>query len=212
MFQMEKALLKLLQGEVFIDNGKRRVPVITRTYPTDGTPCITIQQSKSSTNNDTRRIRHNPREYIELRRNATVSVGLYANSVEQMQELQDAVDLIIFEAYSNSYKRCKHYNRVDKSCDTLSTEEDRVECEVLTVTNRFTAKGQCPNKEANDYCSFFKQNNIIKNTFVMEPATHIDEYDVMPPIYHVELNFEMDYYTIYDVGGAVSSDFKLNIK
>lgn len=205
---MERALLNLFQGEVFINKNKR-VPVLVRAYPTDETPCITIQQSKSSAVNDTRRIRHTPLETLELKRNATVTVSLWANSPEQMHELQSAVDTIIFEAYSNSYKRCKHYKRMDKSCLSLSTSENKVTCQALTVKNRFSAKQQCPDKKGNDYCSFFKQHHIIKNTFVMEPATNMVEYDVSPPVFHVDLNFEMYYYTFYNVGGSVASEFNL---
>lgn len=203
MLQMEEAFLHLLQNQIFVDKGKRRVPVIVRSYPTDSTPCVTIRQTGSNSKPDDRRYLTGKTQRVQLKKSSDITVDIYANSVEMLEEVSYQIDLILFQAISNNYRRCSNYCSKDDSCDSLSTDSQRVKCEALTVQNRFSLKGQCPNKTKNNYQSFFKKNNIIKNSFSINEPSHVDEFDTKPALYRLSLSFTMDYYVIYDMGGGL---------
>lgn len=203
LLQMERAFLKLLQNEIFIDKGKRRIPVVVRDFPKDTTPSITIRQTGSNSKADSRNFITGISQQIKLKKTADVDVNIWANTTEQIEEIRYQIDLILFQAIANNYQRCSHFCRSDESCDSLSTDSERVKCEALTVSNRFSLKGQCPNKAKNDYESFFKKNNIIKNSFSINEPSHLDEYDATPALYSLTLSFSMDFYAIYDMGGGL---------
>ncbi len=205
MNYMERAFLDLLQGQVKTRDGDR-VPVIIRQFPTMKLPCITVNQFGSNNSADYRRIIHNPEAGIKLKKSADLSVKIFSNSLKELDYLQRQVETIFYEALTNQYTRCNYYDSDKKECLNLERE-----CEALTVNNRFSLKGQCPNKEANGYCSWFKAHNIIKNSFNIYEPSSVTEYDETPAVYSISSNYNMEFYVVYKHGGAIFKDFKINM-
>lgn len=191
MFPMEKAIWNLLKNSIYYDN-EIVLPLIRRLTSQDETPCITIQQA-SEVYISGKRI-PNANEIIELKNNAEVWINIWCDTEEQRNSLVNQVETRIFQALANHYTTCARYD--DGDCTFLEKE-----CATRNVTNGRTAKCQCPYPNDYDYCSWFKQNQIIKRTFAITGKQDMDELDLAKPVLRTIIKVGMNYYKCYNVGG-----------
>lgn len=207
MFKITKAFLELFQDEVFLDDGKHRVPVIVREFPQNKIPCITIHQTGTSNTLNRRRYVHSPLEYIQLEKDATVNINLWSSSLETLDKLENNVTRILLETLSNNYHRCSHYHRTKLVDDELK----KGYCDTLqdTCPAPNHSKQQCPNKKEYDYTSFFKKNHIRKNTFHFEEIASREEYGASPAIFHTEYIITFTYNEYHPIGGKIAENFKI---
>lgn len=200
MSKMEDAIVELLQGNISIAD--ENVPVIIRNKPIDKTPCITISQATNSQLQ--RQYQHDPYEKIRYKYQCQIWVNIWCDTENERELLVNQIHLVFNQAIANHYLRCSNYD------DGICTFWNDV-CGALTVTNGRTAKSQCPNPKENSYTSFFKKNNIIKNTFTVDGETELDELDINPPVLRTQIRVNMDYYDYYYVGGALFENAEVHL-
>ncbi len=190
---MEKAFYDLLQDNISYDGSV--VDCILGYAPIDETPCITIITA------DEIFIRRryaeiNHIQQIQKRYRDNVWINIWCNTNKQRVKITEQVQNRILQAEANHYTTCSNYNHKTTYCNVLKRE-----CEALTSNKPRANKNQCPN--SNIYESFFKQNNIIKNTFCIDSITDLDELDISNVVLRTIIKLKMDYYTYYPIGGKL---------
>lgn len=190
---MEKAFHNLLQDNIIYDGSI--VDCILGYAPIDETPCITINTA------DETFIRRRYAEIdhiqqIQKRYRDNVWINIWCNTNKERIKITEQVQNRILQAEANHYTTCSNYNHETTYCNVLKRE-----CEALTSNKPRAKKNQCPN--LNIYESFFKQNNIIKNTFCIDSITDLDELDISDVVLRTIIKLRMDYYTYYPIGGKL---------
>lgn len=183
---MEKAFLNLLKNKIFY-NG-RHVPVIRRYAPIDQTPCITIMQADENFKRR-RYVEIDHIQHIEKKYTSDIWINVWCNTEHERQSIIESVKNQILKAEANHFNTCKNYNQ--PCCQLLKSE-----CLALNQI-----KKQCPIKDM--YSSFFKTNNIVKNTFHINSITDLDELEYETPILRTIFKLQMDYHTYYPIGGEL---------
>lgn len=195
---MEKAILKLFQKRVF-NNGKR-IPVIRRNKPVETMPCLTIEQSGNTFQK--RDVVNTSKQFLRLKYSSEIMLNVWCNSEEERNDIVNQIHEILFKALSNHYEICSNFN--EGECSYLGRE-----CEALTIENGRSFKGQCPFPEKNNYSSFFKTNNILKNTFEFYGESDIDELNINPPVLRTLIRLRMDYYVYHCIGGELFDSIEI---
>lgn len=202
MYPMEKALLNLLKGYIFLDN--TTIPIIRRLKPIDKTPCITIQQA-AEVQLSRRYLNKNDSQLIGLKNNAEIWINIWCDTEEERHSLINQVTKRIFQALGNHYTTCANYDKDDSICSTLNHE-----CQSLTVTNGRSVKGQCPYPKKYNYCNWFHHHHIVKNSFKISGRNDMDELDIAEPVLRTLIQLDMDYYLTHDLGGITFYEIQLN--
>ena len=196
MFPTEKAVWDLLNGNVKLDDVDV-ISLVRRLTSEDETPCITIQQAAEVQLN--RQVMPGKHEVIMTRNNVEVWINIWANTEEERNYIINQVEHRINQALANHYTTCANYNQ--GNCDFL---EDA--CAALNITNGRTAKNQCPYPKDYNYKSWFIQNKIIKNTFIISGRQDMDELNITQPVLRTLIKLDFDYFRTYDLGGQEIKD------
>ncbi|MCF0125769.1 MAG: hypothetical protein HUJ68_08475 [Clostridia bacterium] len=196
MNTIRKGIINLLQNRIKIND--YTLPVIAPGNITDKTPCITITQTDE--NMVERRYTGNTTINVFIKYNADVYINIWCNSDTDRHNIIKQIREIFFQAIGNHYSTCTNYN--NGACQYL--EQD---CKALTEINGRTAKKQCPQPKDYHYESFFKRNNIYKNTFKIQGETDGDDLNLKPPIYHSIIKINCDYYVEHEIGGHEPEEF-----
>lgn len=196
MVPTEKAVWDLLNGNVKLDDVDV-ISLVRRLTSEDETPCITIQQAAEVQLN--RQVMPGKHEVIMTRNNVEVWINIWANTEEERNYIINQVEHRINQALANHYTTCANYNQ--GNCDFL---EDA--CAALNITNGRTAKSQCPYPKDYNYKSWFIQNKIIKNTFIISGRQDMDELNITQPVLRTLIKLDFDYFRTYDLGGQEIKD------
>lgn len=198
MNTMEEAFYNLLQGHITYDD--ELVDCIIGYAPIDETPCITINTA-DETFIRRRYVEINNIQQIQKRYRDDLWINIWCNTNKQRADIIRQVQLRILQAEANHYSTCTNYNNT--SCTVLKST-----CEALTHNSHRAHKNQCPN--LNIYNSFFKQHNIIKNTFYINSITNLDEIDISEPVLRTIFKLKMDYYNYHPIGGELYDKIKFS--
>lgn len=220
MIKPIRALLKILQGNVILDDGTI-VRVIKRDYPLDKTPCITIDNSggtaiinKHIINKDCLIPSEHPQYDIEnpnkkisqqvMREQRTIDLGLHVwcDDENQREELTRKISLLFYQVQSDHYRFCANYD--NGNCSFL--EES---CKV----DQHSARGlkyQCPKPYDYNYQNIFTTFDIIRATFDVAPPYILDDTSTNPPTLRSIFRVSFSYYDYYNIGGAVSENLIVN--
>lgn len=190
MFLSEKAFIDLLRGNLSISDDK--IFTGNRYRPIDVTPCVTVNQASEV--QVLAKQMPGPEEIIRLEYDVQVWINIWCNTEEQRTNLIDEVETRILQALANHYTTCARYD--DGECTFLEDE-----CATPNITNGRTAKNQCPYPHTYKYCSWFKKNQIIKNTFAIDGKQDMDELDLAEPVLRTIIKVDMTYYKIHTIGG-----------
>lgn len=190
MFLPEKAFIDLLRGNLSISDDK--IFTGNRYKPSDVTPCVTINQASEVL--VSAKQMSSPNEIIKLEYDVQVWINIWCNTEEQRTNLIDEIETRILQALANHYTTCTRYN--DGECTFIEGE-----CATLNITNGRTAKNQCPYPNIYDFCSWFKKNQILKNTFAIDGIQDMDELDLAKPILRTIIKVDMTYFKIHTIGG-----------
>lgn len=190
MFLSEKAFIDLLRGNLSVSDDK--IFTGSRYKPIDVTPCVTVNQA-SEVQVLTKQM-PGSEEFIRSEYDVQVWINIWCNTEEQRSTLIEEVETRILQALANHYTTCARYT--DGDCTFLEDE-----CATLNITNGRTAKNQCPYPNTYEYCSWFKKNQIIKNTFAIEGNQDMDELDLAQPVLRTIIKVDMTYYKIHTIGG-----------
>lgn len=188
MFIIEKAFMELLKPVI-------GVPIMVKYASIDYTPCITIQQV-DETFQRREYVEIEKEQYIRKKYSSDIWINIWCNSEKERHGLIGLIQERIFQAESNHYTTCSNYNFDDGTCEFLESK-----CEVLTHNTPRTCKKQCPRLDV--YKSFFKTNNIIKNSFHVNSTTNLDELDVAEPVLRTIFKINLDYYQYHKIGGRL---------
>lgn len=201
MFPMERAILNLLKGYIFLDT--INIPVVRRLKPVDETPCITIQQA-AEVQLSRRYLNKNDKQYIGLKNNAEVWINIWCDTEEQRHSLVNQVTKRIFQALGNHYTTCGNFNKKYSTCQTLDYE-----CKALSIENGRGIKGQCPYPKAYHYCNWFHQYSIVKSSFTIIGRNDMDELDIAEPVLRTLIQLDMDYYLTHELGGRLFNEITI---
>lgn len=202
MFPMEKALWILLQNN--ISHNETIIPLYRKYHQIDKTPCITITQADEYFLKR-RYVEINEKQYLQKRYGSNIWINVWCNIEKERQSIVKNIENRILQAESNHYTTCQYYDKTNNLCSYLNRT-----CETLTVENGRSIKGQCPFPENNNYSSFFKTNNIIKNTFEIDSITNLDDLDKTGVVLRSIIKLNMEYYKYHQIGGRVFNDVKIN--
>ena len=190
MYALEKAVIDLLRNHLSISNDK--IFTGSRYKPSDVTPCVTVNQA-SEVQVSTRQM-PGPEEIIQSEFDVQIWINIWCDTEEERTQLIDEIELRIFQALADHYTACANYN--EGECTFL--EED---CATLNIINGRTAKNQCPYPHDYHYCSWFKQNRIIRRTFAVNGKQDLDELDLSKPVLRTIIKVDMNYYKLHNIGG-----------
>ncbi len=190
---MEEAFYNLLQEHITYNDDY--INCILGYSPIDETPCITINTADESFIKR-RYVEIEKIQQIQKRYRCDLWINIWCNSNKQRNDITEQVQRRILQAEANHYSTCSNYNPNNDSCEIIEAK-----CEALTHNSHRAHKEQCPN--LNIYNSFFKQHNIIKNTFYINSITDLDELDISEPVLRTIFKLRMDYYTYHLIGGEV---------
>lgn len=199
MYLSEKAFIDLLRNNLSISNEK--IFTGNRYKPIDVTPCVTVNQV-SEVQVSTKQI-PGPEEVIQSQYDVQVWINIWCNNEEERTTLVDEVEQRILQALADHYTTCNNYH--DGQCTFLSDE-----CATLNITNARTAKNQCPYPNTYEYCNWFNKNNILKRSFAITGKQDMDELDLTKPVLRTIIRVDMNYYTIYNIGGHPIGNFTIN--
>ena len=202
MFPLEKAFWKLLNHNITY-NGST-IPLIRKLRQADKTPCIQIKQADEYlVRKDYVEI--NKVQYLRRKYNCSIWIQVFANNENERTAILNGIDERITQAEINHYTTCRYYNPVNQNCENIGAK-----CEALTSENGRAIKNQCPNPKQNNYSSFFKTNNIIKNTFKEEGKPNLDDLQKNPPELRTTIKLSMDYYKYERIGGREYDSFEIS--
>lgn len=196
---MEKAFFHLLRDYL---------PADTRIVPTyvglDETPAITIDQADEYFV-DRRPLNIDGKQYYRKRYHCNIWINIFCNTERERYDLINFVENRILQAETNHYTTCERFNPEDNFCNILNDE-----CEALKSHNGRAAKKQCPKPKDYKYSSFFKKNNIIKNTFKIDSVTNLDELTTDQNILRTIFKLDFEYYKYYEIGGQLLENIEIN--
>lgn len=202
MFPMERAILNLLKGHIFLNTSS--IPVVRRLKPIDETPCITIQQA-AEVQLSRKYVNKNDSQFVSLKNNAEVWVNIWCDTEEERHSLVNQITKRILQALGNHYTTCANFNKDNSLCNTLNCE-----CKTLSIDNGRSIKGQCPYPKKYNYCNWFHHHHIVKNSFKITGRNDMDELDIAEPVLRTLIQLDMDYYLTHKLGGRLFNEIKIN--
>lgn len=199
MHILEKAFIDLLRNNLSVSNEK--IYAGNRYKPKDITPCVNLLLANE---NFIRRkyIEIDCKQYIQEEYDAELWINIWCNTEEERQQLISEITLRINQALANHYTTCHNFTHNSSNCS--KTNET---CEALTSQNTRANKKQCP--DLTKYQSFFNYWHIPKRTFHINSITDLDELEVSETLLRSIFKLNMNYYTYYNIGGRVFTDFKV---
>lgn len=208
MHPMEKAILKILQGN--IEYSTNNVPVVVRNSPLDETPCLTIKQAGGLMIPNSKRFlqvtddNDNRIQVMQKMYSSNIRLDVWCNNEEEREAIINNIDLIFNMIETDNYRFCTNYNKTNNNCIFLNDL-----CESLTVVTGKTSKEKCPYPKDNHYESFFKRNHIVRNSFTIGQKTDLDELNIIQPVLRTIIPINMEYYTYYTIGGIEFNDLNI---
>lgn len=199
MHILEKAFIDLLRNHLCISNDK--IYAGNRYRPKDITPCVNLLLA-DETFIRRRYVEINNKQYIEENYNAELWINIWCNKEEERAQLLSQIRTRINQLLANHYTTCIFYDCANQNCsETMNT------CEALTSQSNRANKNLCP--DPTRFRSVFNSYHIPKRTFHVNSITDLDELEVSESILRSIFKLEMNYYTYYEIGGRVFTDFKI---
>lgn len=219
MHTLKEMIATVLRERLYLDG--KEVPVLTRYYPGDRTPCVTMDDSAGAPVVDKRHVTLSlplpeshgqfdpecpgalhPQDCLAERKKGMVSVNVWCDDERQRQDISGMIRQLFHEAETHHYKFCARYD--DGLCSSLGEE-----CKAVEDVSARGVKNQCPHPRCYRYKGLFAQYRIVPHSFVVHEPFSRDELEEHPPvlrsIFEVEAGFT-DYYT---VGGNTIDDLDL---
>lgn len=220
MIKPLRAILKILQGKIILNNGTD-VRIVKREYPIDKTPCITIDNSSSTSiiqkniinkdyiipNNHPQYNQNNPNQKISQQvmreeRSIDLDLNVWCDDENQRDEITEKILELFYKVQSDYYEYCQNYNA--GQCAFLNKA-----CKVNNNTGRGVKK-QCPNPIEYNYKNIFKQFDIIRATFDVTPPYILDDLTTNPPVLRSIIRVSFSYYDYHVIGGAISQNLNVD--
>lgn len=199
MHILEKAFIDLLRNHLCISNDK--IYAGNRYRPKDITPCVNLLLA-DETFIRRRYVEINNKQYIEEYYNAELWINIWCNKEEERAQLLSQIKTRINQLLANHYTTCIFYDCKNHNCSQIMDI-----CEALTSQSNRANKNLCPNPT--HYRSVFNMYHIPKRTFHVNSITDLDELEISESILRSIFKLEMDYYTYYEIGGRVFTDFTI---
>ena len=210
-----QAIKRVLWGNVTL-NGKK-IPVIKRSYPYDKTPCITIDDSASSTFIDRQIIneeyplhknhpqfdpfhpfKKHPQQVLRETHQITININIWSDTVNEQEELNNTVLELFHQAQSDHYQFCDQYNNGD--CNYMDNT-----CYAKHFNDGIrTSKSQCPNPLVYGYKNIFTKYNLFRDSFLVEQPFNLDDTSKDEIVYRSVIRLHTGYYTDHIIGGVIS--------
>ena len=216
-----QAIKRVLWGNVVLDG--KKIPVIKRSYPYDKTPCITIDDSASSTfinrqiiNEDYPLDKSHPQfdpfhpfkkhsqQVLRETFQVTVNINIWSDTVNEQEELNNIVLDLFHRAQSDHYQFCDQYHKGE--CDYM---DNTCYAEHFNNTVR-TVKGQCPNPLVYGYQNIFTKYHLFRDSFMVEQPFNLDDTSKDEIVYRSVIRLHTGYYTDHIIGGAISKTIDYN--
>ena len=193
-------LLDLLYNRVkYMD---KVVPVLKRSYPTDKTPCFTLDEQ------DTRLVRkyftYEPEEFLNREFDTTIVLNAWCDDETARSILITQVKNLVDLLETDNYKLCSFYDygickNLDTSCPTPKNPKTAA-----------GAKHQCLDPFTYGYENMFSKYNVYRNTLSVGEPVDNDELDRNPPILRSMISIGFKYRTKYCNDGKVSDTLEYN--
>ena len=213
-----KAIRRILWGNITLNN--RTVPVIQRYYPYDKTPCVTVDDSGGSSlierhiiteeyplSNDNplfnpeNPFEKHPQQVLREYYNTTININVWSDSGNEQEQLNNIIQNIFYEVQSDNYKYCGNYH--DGDCSYMDNT-----CYAKHFTEDMRgSKHQCPNPLVYGYSNIFKDYNLIRSSFHVDPPFTLDDTDRDDIIYRSVFRLSTGYYIDHIIGGITNTGF-----
>lgn len=212
MNKLKQAILRVLRGNIFLDG--KEIPVLGRYYPTDQTPCITLDDSAGASteeqfvvqlylpvgkehpqydeDNPDKLI---PQECLEYWKNATIKINVWCDTERERAEITQAIRDLFYKMESDHYMFCSRFCLGE--CETT-----RDECQAINHTDKRGVKNQCPQPDQLGYANIFTQYSIIRSSFSVKEAYGLDDRTTDQPILRNVIPVDGAYKEHYTVGGS----------
>ena len=208
-----QCIKKVLWGNVRLSNGTL-VPVIKRSYPYDKTPCITIDDSGSSSFQDRHILnvpypvdkthpqfdkdepfKKVPQQVMREYYSTSININTWSDSISEQEELNNIISDLFYKAQSDHYMFCKYYD--NHECTNMGCA-----CygEYFPHDKR-GVKHQCPNPSVYGYSNIFTTYHLTRSTFHLDPAFNLEDDNVDEIVYHSVLRLTTEYYIDHIIGG-----------
>lgn len=214
MIPVVDAIRRVLWSNVVLDTHK--IPVVKRSYPYDKTPCITIDDSSSSTFIDRQIINEDysigenhfqydvdkqiPQQVLRETHQVTVNVNIWSDTIDEQEKLNNIVMDLFHKAQSDHCMFCDNYDK--GTCTKMM-----VECYGLnTPTDVRGVKQQCPRPYEYGYKNIFTTYNLIRASFMVEQPFNLDDHSKEEILYRSVIRVHSAYYTDYIIGGKQSTN------
>lgn len=214
-----KAIRRVLWGNVEYDGHK--IPVIKRSYPYDKTPCITIDDSGSSTfinrqiltedypadnghpdfdqNNPFKLL---PQQVLREIHQTTVNINIWSDSASEQEDLNNIVMKLFHEAQSDHYKFCDQYH--DGNCSYMDNT-----CYAEHFLNNRSVKHQCPKPTVYGYKNIFTTYNLYRDSFMVEQPFNLDDRSKDEIVYRSVIRLHTGYYVDHIIGGLTNHNVEI---
>lgn len=216
-----KAIKKVLWGNVTC-NGEL-VPVIKRSYPYDKTPCVTIDDSGSSSFvnryfmtekypvnkehplfDEEEPFKLYPQQILREVFQVTLNINVWSDSPNEQEELNNNILDLFHKAESDYYLFCDQYH--DGNCsfmDNTCFAKHFYDTDKLDIRG---VKGQCPNPEVYGYKNIFTTYNLYRDSFVVDQPFNLDDMSKKDIVYRSVIKLHTGYFVDHIIGGLNLND------
>ena len=207
-----QAIRRILWGNVRLDN--KLIPVIKRSYPYDKTPCVTVDDSGSSSLverhilsvdypldnthpqfNPQDPFHKYPQEVLREYYNTTININIWSDSIDEQEKLNNIVQDLFYKVQSDHFMFCEHY--YDGECTSMG-------CGCYGELSQYDKRGvkkQCPKPLVYGYSNIFNTYNLIRASFHLDPPFNLDDTNRDEIVYRSVLKLSTAYYIDHIIGG-----------